>query len=142
MIYSNPQAELQKLVYDLLVGTPAVLAQADDVYDMVPPDPFSGVNQGYISFGATDVVVDDAECIVGGEYTLQIDCWSRQHTSVHCKRMVDAVYRTLHHPASASLSANALVDMEVTLRQVMRDPDGLTTHGLLQVTATIEEPLT
>jgi hypothetical protein len=33
-----------------------------------------------------------------------------------------------------------LVEMRVDLAQVVSDPDGLTSHGIVQVTALIEEP--
>lgn len=134
-----PAAEYQKALYDRLTADSAVMAQADGVYDAVPPKPWDGPHNGYISFGPADVVVDDAECIIAGLHTIQIDCWSRQVGSVHCKRMVDAVYACLHE-APISLSVNALSQTRVVLRMTMQDPDGLTTHGLLQVEALIEEP--
>jgi Protein of unknown function (DUF3168) len=134
-----PQAALQKLVFDLLTASTNVTALADGIYDLPPPNPFNGPHQAYVSFGPVDVIVDDAECIVAGIHTLQLDCWSRQHTSVHCKRLTDAVYAALHEVTASLPDPNALVEMRVTLRQIMRDPDGLTTHGVLQLEADIEE---
>ena len=135
------QAELQKLLFDTLTGNAALMALADAVYDFVPPDPFDpwGAKKGYVSFGASDVFNEDAECLTESTHTVQIDCWSRQVGSVHCKRMVDAVYVALHGNSSLVLSVNALLETQVILRQVFRDPDGLTTHGVLQVQAMIEE---
>jgi hypothetical protein len=135
------QIELQKLLYDTLSGDTAVMTLADKVYDAVPPEPFNpfGPKKAYITFGASDVFNEDAECLILSTHTVQIDCWSRQVGSVHCKRMVDAVYAVLHGNSSLDLSSNALVEMQVVLRQVFRDPDGLTTHGVLQVQAEIEE---
>lgn len=137
MISTDPQADLQKLIYDTLKADAVVTSLSNDVYDMVEPEPWGDVN-GYISFGPADVVPDDADCIIGGIHTFQIDCWSRQNTSVHCKRMVDAVYAALHD-AALQLTDNALVQLQVILRQTMRDPDGRTTHGIIQVEALIEE---
>jgi Protein of unknown function (DUF3168) len=140
---TDPQIELQKLLYDTLRLDAGVMALADGVYDAVPPKPFKevklGGHNGYISFGSADVINEDAECLVESTHTVQIDCWSRQVGSVHCKRMVDAVYALLHDNSSLELSTNALLQIEVVLRQVMRDPDGLTTHGVIQVQAMIEE---
>jgi hypothetical protein len=135
------QIELQKLLYDTLSGDTAVMTLADKVYDAVPPEPFNpfGPKKAYITFGASDVFNEDAECLILSTHTVQIDCWSRQVGSLHCKRMVDAVYAVLHGNSSLDLSSNALVEMQVVLRQVFRDPDGLTTHGVLQVQAEIEE---
>lgn len=138
---TDSQVELQKLLFDTLTGDSYVMDLADGVYDAVPPDPFNpwGPKKGYISFGPSDVTNEDAECLVETIHTVQIDCWSRQVGSVHCKRMVDAVYAVLHENSSIELSANALVEIQIILRQVFRDPDGLTTHGVLQVQAMIEE---
>lgn len=135
---SSPQAELQKLIYDVLIADADVMAQADAIYDAVPPDPWGGAHNGYVSFGPSDVIDDDAECITGGQHTFQIDCWSRQVGSPHCKRLVDAVSAALHEQP-LTLTDNALVEIYITLRQVLRDPDGLTTHGIIQVTALVEE---
>jgi len=136
---TDPQTELQKLLYDTLTGDTNVMALADGVYDRVPPEPWAGPNKGYVSFGAADVINEDAECLTTGLHTVQIDCWSRQVGSVHCKRLVDAVYAVLHENSSLTLSVNALAQTRIILRQVFRDPDGLTTHGVIQVEASIEE---
>ena len=138
---TDASAELQKLLFDTLKGNVAVMALAQDIYDAVPPDPFDvwGPKKAYISFGPSDSFNEDAECQTNSVHTVQIDCWSRQVGSVHCKRMVDAVYAVLHDNSSLELSVNALQQMQVVLRQVYRDPDGLTTHGVLQVQAQIQE---
>jgi hypothetical protein len=138
---TNAQAEFQKLLFDTLKADTAVMALAQDVYDDVPPDPFNpwGTKKAYISFGPSDVFNEDAECQTNSTHTVQIDCWSRQVGSVHCKRMVDAVYAVLHDNSSLELSANALGQIQIVLRQVFRDPDGKTTHGVLQVQGMIQE---
>lgn len=136
---TSSQYELQKLLYETLKADADVMALADDVYDAVPPDPFNEKSKnGYISFGAVDVVDDDATCITAGVHTIQLDCWSRRVGSVHCKRMVDAVRKALHEKP-LQLTDNALAEIRVLMTMTMRDPDGLTTHGVLQVEAQIEE---
>jgi hypothetical protein len=135
---SSPQAELQKLIYQTLSADTGVMTLADEIYDAVEPEPFAGPHQAYVSFGPTDVVEDDAECLTAGRHTFQIDCWSRQVGSRHCKELVDAVAHALHEQP-LELTDNALAEIYVDLRQVMRDPDGLTTHGVVQVTAMVEE---
>lgn len=139
---SSPQAELQKLIYETLIADAQVMAQANDVFDPVPPLPFNafdaGTKNGYISFGPTQVVNDDAECITAGEHNFQIDCWSRDVGFPHCKRMVDAVARALNNK-ELDLTDNAFVGMTIENRQVFRDPDGLTSHGVVSVRVFIEE---
>lgn len=133
----SASAELQKMIRDTLLADAAIMAPAGGVYDRVPSDPWKG-KTAYISFGPSDVVDDDAECIRGGIYSVQIDVWSRDVGQLEAKRIVDLVHRALHDRELA-LTANALASMRVGLRRVFLDADGLTTHGAVSVTASIEE---
>lgn len=133
----SAQAELQKLIHDQLENTPAVMALISGVFDDVPSWAWDS-KDGYVSFGPVDGVEDDADCIIGSEHTIQLDCWSRKKGSVHCKNIVDAVKRALHEQ-DLELTVNALVSLRVIFWQVFRDPDGLTTHGPIQLRAIVEE---
>jgi hypothetical protein len=134
---TSSSAELQKLVFATLKANAAIMDIAHDVYDRVPASPF-GTRSAYISFGPEDAREDDAEGISGREVTLQIDIWSRAPGFVECKRLTDLVRRALHH-TSLEMADNALADMFVELTRVFRDGDGVTSHGVVQVTALIEE---
>lgn len=130
---------LQDLIRDMLKASVSVMALVTDVFDNVPGEPARwGGKNGYISFGPVDVIEDDAECIIGGAHAVQIDCWSRKVGSVHCKQIVDAVKSALHE-IDAEMADYGLVQLRVTMRRVFRDPDGLTTHGVVTVEADIEE---
>lgn len=133
----SASADLQKLIYDTLKANTAVMVLVNGVYDSVPSSPW-GAKEGYISFGPVDVVEDDAECIIGGIHSVQIDCWSRKVGAVHCKQIVDAVKAALHEK-DLQLLSDGLVQMRITMRRVFRDPDGLTYHGVVTVEADIEE---
>lgn len=135
----SASSELQKLIRDTLKASESVMGLVNEVYDSVPANPW-GSKGAYLSFGPTDVVEDDAECIIGGSHTVQIDCWTRSVGSVHCKQIVDAVKAALHEQ-DLELTNYGLVQMRVTMRRVFRDPDGLTTHGVVTVEADIEEPI-
>lgn len=92
-----------------------------------------------ITFGPSDFTPDDVDCIRGREETLQIDCWTRDGGKKWpCRKLVDAVKGVLHD-AEGELGAGALVLMRVDLVRVFADPDGITTHGVVQVTGVIEE---
>ncbi|MGO6737123.1 DUF3168 domain-containing protein [Rhizobium ruizarguesonis] len=132
------QAELQKLLYDTLRATTAIMALVGGVYDRVPADPYNG-KTAYISFGPSDVVDDSADCSVSGTHSFQVDVWSKAVGQVEAKNIVDLIYRTLHE-AELVLSVNALAEIRVDFRRVFTDSDGLTTHGVASVTASIEEP--
>ncbi|MBB4272788.1 DUF3168 domain-containing protein [Rhizobium mongolense] len=134
----SPSIELQKLLYDTLKADVAVMAIAAGVYDRVPPSPY-GTKNAYISFGPSDVVDDSADCSISGTHTFQIDVWSRAVGQVEAKTLVDLIYRALHEQELV-LAENALAEIRVDFRRVFTDSDGLTTHGVVSVTASIEEP--
>lgn len=127
---------LQTAIYARLVANAGVTAiVAGRVYDLTPQN----AAFPHISFGPTDSVIDDEECINGRIETVQLDCWSRAQDGFReCKALVDAVKAALHD-YSANLTVGALASMRVTLVQVMRDPDGLTSHGVIQVECLVEE---
>ncbi|BCH32637.1 hypothetical protein MesoLjLc_45670 [Mesorhizobium sp. L-8-10] len=133
---------LQKAVFDALRADPAVSGLiAGRVYDRVPADSQGNVTATfpYVSFGPYDFVSDDAECIDAGEHTLQVDVWSRAVGRVEAKQVTDAVRLALHSH-EADLGVYALVEMRVDFTQVIGDPDGLTSHGIVRIVAMIEEP--
>lgn len=135
---------LQKAIYSALRADAAVSAQiAGRVYDSVPAEEkrvaATGAAFPYISFGSYDFVPDDADCISAGEHTLQIDVWSRAVGRVQAKQITDAVLRVLDGN-DADMGDYGLVEMRVDVARVIGDPDGLTTHGIVTVTAMIEEP--
>ncbi len=127
---------LQKLIFDLLVASgPVGALVGDKIYDR----PGATVPAPYITFGPSDYVPDDDECIDGRIETVQLDVWSEaQDGKRECKAIVDAI-RVVLHDAVGNLDVGALVTMRVTLSRVFDDPDGRTTHGIVQVESVIEE---
>lgn len=128
--------ELQTLIYQRLTNDAGVAALVNGrVYDNPP----SNADFPYISFGPSDVVEDDADCITGRIETIQIDCWSRyQGGFKEVKDIADAVKKALHRYAG-ELTVNALVEMTVQSVRHFRDPDGITSHGVVTVQAIVEE---
>ena len=128
--------ELQAAIYTRLTTfAPLVALVGTRVHDL-PPSP---VVAPYISFGPSDTVSDDAECITGREETLQIDVWSEALDGYReCKLICDQVKKALHD-WNGELTVNALAFIRVQTVRVFRDPDGRTTHGVVTVQAMIEE---
>lgn len=114
------------------------MALANAVYDHVPNEPF-GSKTAYISFGPTDSVEDDAECITGLETTIQMDVWSKAVGAVECKRLTDLVRKALHRKTLV-LTDNAIVDVWVTLTRTFPDASPGIMHGVIQATFSVEEP--
>lgn len=103
------------------------------VYDSVP----DGVVFPFVSFGPEMSGPWEATCLDGADTALQLDVWSRAVGSVEALRIADALRTTLHRQ-SLSLSGQALTVLTVDACQVMRDPDGKTTHAILRLRALTE----
>ncbi|AYD00024.1 DUF3168 domain-containing protein [Neorhizobium sp. NCHU2750] len=92
-----------------------------------------------ITLGLSDFQPDDADCIKARQETLQIDCWTQEAGKKWpCRALVDAVKGALHD-AEGELASGALVQIVVSLARIIDDPDGITMHGVVQITALIEE---
>ncbi|MHC5232807.1 DUF3168 domain-containing protein [Brucella sp. LJL56] len=132
---TSPSLELQKALYDRLKSDPALSAVINGrVYDTVP----EGAEFPYVSFGSFDELSDDAECITGFEITMQLDVWSRKPGFPECRQVGDLVRRAVLS-AEIELSDNRLVSISHRQTMTMRDPDGLTSHGIVNFVAFVEQ---
>ena len=133
---TSPTYELQGQIVTLLKASPELTALIGGrIYDRVPESP----TFPYVSFGPSDEVSDDADCIDGFEVTMQLDVWSRAVGFPECRRIVDAVRKAL--PEDGILLAdNALVTFNHRISRIFRDQDGLTSHGAMTFEAFVEQP--
>lgn len=130
----NISEELQRYLYAKLRTVPEVLTLAGGrVYDRVPDN----TTFPYVSFGPSDIVDDGAECIEAETHTIQLDVWSRAVGKGECKNITDGVKKALIRDMP-TISDNAIVEMTVPYCQVVSDPDGLTSHGIIQVEIKVE----
>lgn len=134
----NVSEELWRLYHSTLTADANIMAIAHQVYDRVAANPY-GSKTAYISRGPTDTVDDGADCINGLEITTQIDVWSKKDSPLECGNLLDLIRKALHE-REFELDANALVEVRVVLTRMFGVGDGITTHGLVQVTARVEEP--
>lgn len=129
----SASAELQRVIFERLRDN-ATLVDGR-VYDRPPASP----TYPYISFGSTDFTPDDTDCAGGGSHTMQIDIWSQAVGRVEAKRITDEV-RGILHGGQIAMNGYALVEMQVVMTRVLSDPDGRTSHGVVHVSALVEEP--
>lgn len=122
---------IQKAVFARLRADAGVAALVGvRVYDNPPADAVLP----YLSFGPVSVVVDRGDCFTARAETVQIDCWSAAQDGFReCKTMVDAVITALDG-WSGALEQGAMSGCSVDLVRVFRDADGITSHGVVQVT--------
>ncbi|KAB2700724.1 DUF3168 domain-containing protein [Ochrobactrum sp. Kaboul] len=132
---TSPSLELQKALYDRLKSDPALSSIIDGrVYDTVP----EGAEFPYVSFGPFDELSDDAQCITGFEISIQLDVWSRSVGFPECRQVGDLVRRAVLS-AEIELSDNRLVSISHRQTMTMRDPEGLTSHGIVNFVAFVEQ---
>ena len=124
---------LQTTLYSTLKGDsnlPSTLGAG--VYDEVPEDSaFPYITMGEIS--ATDYGVKDAD---GSDNTVNIHVWSQYKGAKQAKDIMDRVH-TLLHNSSLSVSGFNLVNLRFEFSDILRDPDGVTRHGVMRFRATI-----
>ena len=84
------------------------------------------------------VVIGDATAIDAGgdlvdaqEHTLTIHCWSEMPSSLQVKQMVAAVRAALH-ARPPTLQAGRCANIRCEYHETMRDPDGVSHHGVLR----------
>lgn len=126
--------ELQGMIITTLKASPDVVALVGDrIFDTVPlKAPFP-----YISYGPSDSIENDADCISGADVVIQLDAWSRAVGYPEVKQIQGAVREALHDKP-LSLTVNALVFLEHRQTRTFRDADGLTNHAVIEMLASVE----
>lgn len=133
---TSPSLELQGAIVARMKAFVDLTGLIDDrIYDRVPAEPAFP----YVSWGPEQSVADDADCITGFEVFLQIDAWSRAVGFPEVKRVAEAVRAALHQ-YELPLADNALVSLEHRQTRFFRDPDGLTSHAVIEIVALVEQP--
>lgn len=94
----------------------------------------------YVSIRESDRIPDDADCIVGYEITIRIHVYGRDQSKSHPTELVlDQVYDAVHEADLSLDDPYACVSCRVVFDKMMTDPDGITAHGVLEVTGLIED---
>lgn len=127
---------LQTAIYDALVADAAVGALVGDrIYDGAP----SGRTFPCVTFGPSQEVTDDVDCIDGEDHFVQLDVWTDDQARLGpCKDIVAAVKAALHEVSLTVPDPNALAFIRVTNTRSMADKDGIRGHGIVDVQAAME----
>ncbi|MHC3940221.1 DUF3168 domain-containing protein [Paenochrobactrum sp. BZR 201-1] len=125
----------QDLLLAKLKADPVVASLVGSrIWDSPPSSP----EFPYITLGATDFTPTDVDCIDMREETVQIDVWTRANgRKWQCKQIVDAVVNVMRR-LDGDLSSGTLIDGRIEIARVLDDPDGITTHGVVQFTGILE----
>lgn len=127
MAFTDPAEALQTAIVALLANAADVVSLVGDhVYDDVP----KAREFPCVSFGPATVLPELAEAIDAADTTLQLDVWAREPGFVMAKRVGRAVVAALHD-ASTDTGAGAVQSFLLESARYVRDPDGITSHGIL-----------
>ena len=103
------------------------------VYDSVPAD----AEFPYISLGPMISGTTLADCFEIDDISIQIDAWSRDTGSTEMRELADAARRALTK-ADLELENNGLVTFNHERTRELRDPDGLTSHAVIEFEASVQ----
>ncbi len=124
---SDGSAELDAAIYGVLSGASPAIAEGG-VHDDVPED----VTFPYVEMGESDAVDDDVTCSDGLDETVTLHIWSRYRGKKETKEIMSRIRDLLHNKVLA-VSGRSSAHSWVTSSRVVRDPDGLTRHGIVLV---------
>lgn len=105
---------------------------AGRIYDRAP----ATVLKPYITIGPADLIAADADCIASDEITQQLDAWSIEPGFSECKRICGAVRKALRRLQAEQDGLRFEIEHQST--RVFTDADGITSHGVITVRATID----
>jgi hypothetical protein len=130
---SDHSKELQKTIFDSLSGDnnlTSTLGAA--VYDFVPDSSAFP----YVKIGEETSIDNGTKTLQGNEHTLVIHSFSRYRGSKQIKEIMSRIYALLHE-SSLSVSGASLVNLRFEFSDVIKENDGLTSHGLQRFRAVV-----
>jgi hypothetical protein len=138
---ASPSLELQGAIVTRLKADATLSALIGArVFDHVPRGSGGAVTADFpfVGIADSDDLQDDATCVTGYQITMNIDVWSRKTGSVEAKQIAHAVVKSLHN-WDAPLPTNQVISLRHRQTRVFRDPDGLTSHGGVELIALVTE---
>lgn len=133
----GPSLELQTAFVAVLKASEGVKALIGAV-PRINPAQAKNWPGSYITLGDGQDIPDLAECIDGSEVFSDIHIWSREDKSFADVQRIAAEIWAALSSATLELTENKCLLLERGSLQKLRDPDGLTLHGVLTIRALME----
>ncbi len=132
-------AVVQSAIYSRLTGyaglTALLAGGASGVHDFVPQDDNAFP---FVTLGDLSASEFDADDRTGADVRVVVNTWSRYRGKKEATEIMDQVYAALHRYDDLAVSGYNTVDVQWDgLTNIMRDPDGLTFHGVQTFRVTI-----
>lgn len=122
---------LQTAIYSALSGDSNLTSTLScGVYDDTPEESAFP----YIVIGEDTTTDYSTKDVDGGATTMTVHVWSQYKGSKETKNIIDRVH-TLLHDSALSQSGFNLVNMRYEFSDIIRDPDGVTRHGIIRFRA-------
>ncbi len=130
---SDHSIQLQKTIFDSLSGDNNLTSTLGaTVYDYVPDSSAFP----YVKLGEETAIDNGTKSLQGNEHTLVIHSFSRYRGSKQIKEIMSRIYALLHE-SSLSVSGASLVNLRFEFSDVIKENDGLTSHGLQRFRAVV-----
>ena len=124
------QFALQSSIYSALNVSAITSTLSCGVYDEV----VEGNSYPFITLGEETAIDYSTNNLVGAETTINIHVWSRYKGSKQTKQIMDKIHDLLHD-VSLTVSGVNLINLRFEYSDIMRDPDGITRHGVMRFRA-------
>ena len=127
------QFALQTTIYSTLSGDNTLTnTLGAGVFDEV----LENATYPFVSLGEETAIDYSTKNEDGGEFTINIHVWSQYKGSKQTKEIMDRIHDLLHD-SSLSVSGFNLANLRFEFSDILRDPDGVTRHGVMRFRAII-----
>ena len=124
------QFQLQSAIYTALNVNAITNTLNCGVYDEV----VEGNSYPFITLGEETAIDYSTNNLVGAETTVNVHIWSRYKGAKQTKEIMDKVHDLLHD-VSLTVSGVNLINLRFEYSDILRDPDGITRHGVMRFRA-------
>jgi len=127
------QFALQTTIYSTLSSDNTLTSTlGSGVYDEV----VEGATYPFVALGEETAIDYSTKDLDGGETTINIHIWSQYKGSKETKQIMDRIHDLLHD-SNLSVTGFNLINLRFEFSDIMRDPDGVTRHGVMRFRAII-----
>ncbi|KQV33143.1 MULTISPECIES: DUF3168 domain-containing protein [unclassified Rhizobium] len=134
---ASPDLELQGAIVARLKADATLTQLVNGIYDQPPTTCWATPKESFVSIGEAQIIRDDATCLEGGQAYLTLHAWSRKTGYPVVKAVADAVVESLHL-ADLPMATNRFISIIHRTTRVFRDPDGLTSHAVIEFVANFD----
>ena len=130
---STAQFALQSTIYSTLNSDSNLTSTLGaSIFDEVPED----ASTPYVTIGEDTSIDYSTKDHDGADVTVNIDVWSEYKGSKETKQIIDRIHDLLHD-SNLSITGFNLVNLRFEFSDILRDPDGVTRHGVIRFRAII-----